>query len=142
MFCQNKQRFIVQWRVPIHAIPMQDPLLRLNSNFSLPLVNLDIYSIYRKKSSRRIKLDKSILQNSIAAMTWLDWLTWMMLAFFGILWSGIRMSWSTHTLASFVLLSIPIRDSQSTPKERWTFILVHNCKAYFMYTIDLTYDNN
>ena len=52
------------------------------------------------------------------------------------------MNLSTPTLASFVLLSIPIRDSQSTPKERWTFILVYICKAYLMYTIDLTYDDN
>ena len=66
----------------------------------------------------------------------------MLISNFIYLLADIRMNLSTPILASFVLLSIPIRDSQSTPKGRWTFILVYIYKAYFMYTIDLTYDDN
>ena len=74
---------------------------------------------FRKKSSRRIRLDKSTLPNLTVPMTCLVWLTSMMLVSCGTLLSGTRMSSSTPTPASSVLPSTHTRGSPSIPRGPW-----------------------
>ena len=88
----------------------------------------------RKKSSRRIRLARSILPSLTALMTCHPWPTLMMPVSCGTQLSGTRTSSSTPTLVSSVLPSTPTSVSPSTLSAPWRSTLA-SAGWFFLYQL-------